>query len=148
MTDENSFQQHLDEHPDDHTARMVFADYLDEQNDPRAAGYRALGKLRRNTISSEDSHWFVRDGLYPTSKIGLPDDWFSLISDRPVGRDGTLHPDYTSLAGRGSTRRQEEDKAAHAFSQLPPERQAELLGQSDPQQTARTARARKRLTRV
>jgi uncharacterized protein (TIGR02996 family) len=38
VTDEQSFHDHLDQHPDDHHARMVFADYLQEQGDPRAEG--------------------------------------------------------------------------------------------------------------
>lgn len=47
MTTEDDFQRMLDENPGDHTTRLVFADWLDERGDPRAAGYRALGDQRR-----------------------------------------------------------------------------------------------------
>src|SRR5262245_54586051 len=50
MTTEDDFQRTLDATPEDWQTRMVFADWLDERGDPRAAGYRALGKLTRRAM--------------------------------------------------------------------------------------------------
>jgi uncharacterized protein (TIGR02996 family) len=46
MTSEEDFQKALDENPEDSQTRLVFADWLDEHDDPRAGGYRALGVWR------------------------------------------------------------------------------------------------------
>lgn len=48
MTTEEDFQRALDADPENGGLRMVFADYLDEQGDPRGPGYRALGLLGLN----------------------------------------------------------------------------------------------------
>jgi uncharacterized protein (TIGR02996 family) len=45
MDDEEAFQAALDANPDDHTTRLVFADWLQERDDPRAAGYREMGRI-------------------------------------------------------------------------------------------------------
>ena len=47
MTTEDDFQAALDTNPGDWQTRLVFADWLQERDDPRAEGYRALGLLRR-----------------------------------------------------------------------------------------------------
>lgn len=46
MTTEDDFQAALDVDPTDWQTRLVFADWLDERDDPRAEGYRAIGTLR------------------------------------------------------------------------------------------------------
>jgi uncharacterized protein (TIGR02996 family) len=43
MTDEHAFQTALDENPANHAMRLVFADWLEERGDWRAAGYRYMG---------------------------------------------------------------------------------------------------------
>jgi uncharacterized protein (TIGR02996 family) len=43
VTTEDDFQKALDKRPDDWQTRLVFADFLEERGDPRAAGYRILG---------------------------------------------------------------------------------------------------------
>ena len=43
VTTEDDFQRALDKNPDDWQTRLVFADWLEERDDPRAEGYRALG---------------------------------------------------------------------------------------------------------
>ena len=149
---EDEFQAHLDQHPDDHTARQVFADWLDEQRDPRAAGYRALGLLGKRPFQIEqlrfhpDDPTGVRSERVPgfayhngrgTATIdhvhrqvgpehALPQDWLDRIS----GADNR----YWGGRERGddgtyylTTRREAEDEAATAFAELSPERQAELL---------------------
>lgn len=46
MGTEDEFQAALDADPSNHFLREVFADWLEEQGDARAAGYRMLGRLR------------------------------------------------------------------------------------------------------
>lgn len=43
MIDEGSFQAALDADPTDSVTRLVFADWLDEEGDPRGPGYRMMG---------------------------------------------------------------------------------------------------------
>jgi uncharacterized protein (TIGR02996 family) len=47
MTTEDDFQRALDADTTDWQTRLVFADWLEEQGDPRADGYRALGVLKK-----------------------------------------------------------------------------------------------------
>jgi uncharacterized protein (TIGR02996 family) len=149
MTTEEDFQNHLDAHPNDHTARMVFADFLDDAGDPRAAGYRALGKLGRVPGTREHLPgqflWcrfnFRTNPGWTQMSMGehLPYDWYShLPPPTNQGVQITQHP----------SRREAEDAAAHAFSKLPPERQSELLGHTTPQQMQRMARARRRMSKI
>lgn len=44
MVTEDAFQAALDAEPDNQALRLVFADWLEERGDPRAAGYRWLGE--------------------------------------------------------------------------------------------------------
>ena len=46
MNCEQDFQKALDANPTDATLRLVFADWLEEHDDPRAEGYRAVGFLQ------------------------------------------------------------------------------------------------------
>ena len=63
MTDETAFQAALDERPADHALRLVFADWLEERGDWRAAGYRWMGENHSYPIRSAmswdwwDSGW-------------------------------------------------------------------------------------------
>jgi uncharacterized protein (TIGR02996 family) len=47
MTDERAFQAGLDQNPANHELRLVFADWLEERGDWRAAGYRFMGERRK-----------------------------------------------------------------------------------------------------
>lgn len=63
MDTEDAIHLHLDAHPDDHTARLALADWLDEAGDPRGSGYRALGLLGK--YPCRDPYWPLdRDGAY------------------------------------------------------------------------------------
>jgi uncharacterized protein (TIGR02996 family) len=134
VSEEDAFQDSLDAEPDNHTLRKVFADWLDEQDDPRGPGYRALGVQRKFAKSNHYSSWFGRESHTQDVTWGeewkrLPDDWFYLIPG--MSRDRTFPDQDESKYWRYSdTRRILEDAAALAFSKLPPERQAELLGQT------------------
>src|SRR5687767_2932613 len=44
MVDETTFQRALDLEPHNWALRLVFADWLEERGDPRAAGYRWMGR--------------------------------------------------------------------------------------------------------
>lgn len=52
MTDEAAFQAALDEQPNNSGIRLVFADWLEEQGDPRATGYRWMGDNQRRPEKS------------------------------------------------------------------------------------------------
>lgn len=139
MTTEDDFQAALDANPDDWQTRLVLADFLQEQGDPRAEGYRALaaGRLHPGTWDGHrgpDGSQEILAAFYcvPPSADGaskqviardeLPRDWFNLIEKLPVDI-------YTRLRSR-LTRRDMEDAAAVAFAALGAERRAQLLAAS------------------
>ena len=129
MTTEDDFQRALDADPADYQTRLVFADWLDERNDPRAAGYRALGVLRRSPHHVPHPRtrlpWLFVDpgirldipGNYSES-TALPDDWYAALP---------RFPNSKRYAEEHKTRRAAEDAAALAFARLPAARRAELL---------------------
>lgn len=128
MTTEDDFQRQLDAHPDDHDLRRVFADWLQERDDPRAEGYRALGVLERRPIGDRLGCWFAVASRFGKDHYGtLPDDWLHQVEGRPVSCHGEPEMSFTAYSCGGSSRRDEEDKAALAFARLPAERRAELL---------------------
>ncbi|QEL19074.1 hypothetical protein [Limnoglobus roseus] len=93
---ERGFHDHLDANPSDSDARLVLADWLEDIDDARAAGYRALGNLKRVPYWDENVgrfHFFHRvngscsgfenraraDGQLPTEgefAATLPMRWF------------------------------------------------------------------------
>jgi len=135
--DEDSFQAHLDEHPDDYYARAVYADWLDEQGEnDRAEGLRAMCACRLNgsngysdydapTVTTEwmtgmETCWF-KDGelcYKPGAHDAVPADWFD-----------ALHNEYrnTGWTNNYADRRTAEDALARAFGSLPEDRRRELL---------------------
>lgn len=131
MTTEDAFQVWLNKHPDDHGARLVFADWLQDNDDERAEGYRALGAWRVRptayfrgnyttdyTKASSWSLWSDENAQWPSCADSIPWDWFSLIPRPPSWK---LH--HTDDETRGAS----EDAAARAFARLPEARRAELL---------------------
>lgn len=121
MITENDFQATLDVNPEDHHTRLVFADWLEEQCDPRADGYRALGAKGHRPANWQGFWGWMNESLFPEYReeqpVGsvLPDDWYAEL---PRGGQFAVEHD---------TRRQAEDAAAIAFAKLPLERRAELL---------------------
>jgi uncharacterized protein (TIGR02996 family) len=120
MTTEDVFQQLLDENPDDWQTRLVLADWLEDREDPRAEGYRAIGVLE---IYGSPT-WF-NGGYYEDPLLNLPCDWFRRLEGGVFAGEadefsGPLWCDFT-------TRREAEDAAVLAFTKLPAERRAELL---------------------
>lgn len=137
MTTEEDFQRALEADPEDYQTRLVFADWLQERDDPRSAGYRAMGRLRISPdlyrryenlrpVSMERAY-FGRwaNSNRPQFNVEvlaclLPDDWFSKLETTDESAEWWVY--Y-------KTRRDAEDGAARAFARLPLERQAELLAQ-------------------
>lgn len=125
----------LDANPNDHATRLIFADWLQERADPRAAGYRALGiNGFRPVIPTWDQFWSLpgwQTADQPLFRMGvevldfgtLPNDWFVAIpklKGQGAGAQWRTRP----------SRREAEDAAALAFVQLPPRRQVQLLNAS------------------
>jgi uncharacterized protein (TIGR02996 family) len=138
-TTEEDFHKILDAAHDDHTTRMVFADWLEEQGDPRAEGYRALGKLQiqphktdwtgMETHPQRNSNIYVygTGGAMIDAQHKLPDDWAALIPYKISENDPDYHGRIAHWRENYLTRKEAEDAAALAFAQLPPERKEELL---------------------
>ncbi len=133
---EGDWQAYLDLHPNHHGMRSRFADWLQDRDDPRAEGYRALGTLERvpshgkpDPEPSERAKWLARGWSFwgagrffrfrNTNLHTLPEDWRALLPDNSGQSWGGTW---------GTTRRELEDAAALAFSRLPAARRAELLG--------------------
>lgn len=103
MTTEEDFQAALDANPDDWQTRGVFADWLQERDDVRAEGYRALGVCRVVPVHTRVDGWYLTGLDYPNR--------------------GWLSQGYDS----SRSRRAAEDAAALAFAKLPELRRYELL---------------------
>ena len=136
MTSEESFQAMLDANPKDHTTRRIFADWLDERDDPRAEGYRALGAHERFAIHNPDNGrgWWADAGAWSDYNNVLPPDWFALLRVvHPTWRDSkSLCPCDSEFETNGPiTRRELEDAAALAFARLPADRKRELLAANE-----------------
>lgn len=147
-TTEDDFQNLLDANPDDHQTRGVFADWLQERGDPRAEGYRALGAMGAipympKAIANYEGGYSREDNDFAKSKAPnaiLPNDWYHEIASTSSPVSNWWTHTVANAAVR-SNRRQVEDAAAHAFSQLPPERRQEIL--NGPHQMARNPKDQK-----
>lgn len=140
MTTEDDFQRMLDANPDDWQTRLIFADWLQERDDPRAAGYRVLGVLRkypfyrnrreeRKAIVESERCPFWENRGYLEERL-LPEDWYELLEIR--GKGNYCAPMWRDCSN--ATRRELEDAAALAFARLPEHRQRQLLA-GQPQDT-------------
>ena len=135
VTTEDDFQRALDAQPDDWQTRLVFADWLDEHGDPRAAGYRALVAIGKRAKACQMATGTDKPGpinyIFGSERIRrprlragnelclIPQDWLKLFS-------GSLY-DVNPLWRHYNTRREAEDAAAVAFSKLSAKRRAALL---------------------
>ena len=122
MTAEHEFDRLLNANPDDWQTRLVFADWLQERDDPRAAAVRALGTLR---LHPRSGGCWLSDG-YSSEQLPsdarpeemLPHDWWVEVCR--LYRGINLWPIF-------GTRRTAEDAAILTWAALSPERRAELL---------------------
>jgi uncharacterized protein (TIGR02996 family) len=132
-TTEDDFHRILDSAPYDHQTRLVLSDFLQERNDPRAEGYRALGQLQKMPAYHKDNnvhHWYhfnksndvipeLFDNIDPDLQRNvLPFDWYMLTKPGKEAHEAHYH----------KSRKEADDAAALAFFQLPEERRKELLG--------------------
>lgn len=139
MWTEDDFQRALDANPDDHNARLVFADWLDERDDPRGPGYRALGILQRVPRHWRgESEWVYGWLKAPHwDRSGRGQHKLDIRGLRKYKPPVHVLPEYWMKKGgeqsgtgyifRRATRREIEDAAALAFSKLTARRRAELL---------------------
>lgn len=98
MTEEDAFQSALDSNPDDATTRLVFADWLDERGDPRASGYRALGRYGRSPCIDWAPPGMLRDRVKHPTTSETCWGWWSYGSN-PAARE-RLRDQLRSGAGR------------------------------------------------
>ena len=127
MNEEEAFQAALDANPEDHTTRLVFADWLQERDDTRAEGYRYLGMNRRCPFLRRTyGDYAVSDGDSFTDEKDhseLPPDLWrvvrKLVGGLRMARGYDWHP-FTD-------RRHADETVALAFAKLPKTRRAELL---------------------
>ncbi len=131
-TEEASFHAALDAQLEDDCTRMVFADWLEERDDPRALGYRLLVAFRLRPFNGH--HELKRWGAYSWSccfagrpySSTLTRTWYNHLTkiERPteVGPPGKI-----LLDARYPTRREAEDDAALAVSLMMPVWQAKLI---------------------
>jgi uncharacterized protein (TIGR02996 family) len=137
VTSEDDFQLARDANPEDWQTRLVFADWLQERGDPRAAGYRALARWQvkpiRIQMAKEDGElegeWQF---IYGTDEnrsdqarerwgqCMLPPVWFTKLTQRSR-HNGLPWWHYYD------TRREAEDTAARAFARLSKSHRAALL---------------------
>jgi uncharacterized protein (TIGR02996 family) len=141
VTTEDDFQAMLDANPDDHATRLIFADWLEERGDPRAEGYRALGRNRfRPVVPVFDQFWSLpgwQTAAQPLLRMNtivvdfgtLPDDWLRAV---PKLTDQEAGPQWRTR----KSRREAEDAAALAFASLPAKRRAKLLAAQPAEGTA------------
>lgn len=127
MNDEDDFQRMLDANPDDHNTRLVFADWLQERDDPRAEGYRWLGESGLRPIDDRVS---VAADWSPLEMSGKHWGWrYEKYRPFPIACLPALLTNSTrEWSYCYGTRREAEDAAALAFSRLSAARRAELLG--------------------
>jgi uncharacterized protein (TIGR02996 family) len=131
LTTEDDFQHVIDANPEDWPTRQVFADWLDDRADPRAAGYRAIAVRQRRPLQGHNKDREAWWWCCPSTGNAvdnfhniIPPDWFALLA--PDVGNRMFWPVFTATGGI-MTRRECEDALARAFSRLPAERQAELL---------------------
>lgn len=117
MITEEEFQAALDANPTDFVTKLVFADWLDEQGDERADGYRAMGLGRLAPM------------YYHYGKFWY---WMETVTGRPYGNVLPWWWHDKLKNAQSKSRRAMDDEAARAFLKILPRRRAELL-----QQTAR-----------
>lgn len=141
MTTEDDFQKTLDKKPNDWQTRLVFADWLQEQGDKRAEGYRLMGLwqliARHNKgsgpygcheagVNNSWEWWTDKETYDPQlTTCRIPQDLLRKIRSKYVystSEKGLTSKDFF-------TRREADDALAVAFGKLSAPRRAELLAQ-------------------
>lgn len=126
MTTEAEFQAMLDANPSDGHTRMVFADWLQERDDPRAEGYRWMGmngvypfQHPKDATLSSRSWQFLHGGL---ENARSAEDAGNRHAVLPVGvsYDGlaTFATNRDHMGYNDPSRRALEDRAANTIAKL------------------------------
>lgn len=134
MTDEDAFQNALDADPGHWGLRLVFSDFLEERNDPRALGMRALGQLRMWPVRLRPvpdnptcDHWMFQ--LLPVLLSRSSDAFRRCTFD---SEDADMKAWFREFCPHvfGShyrSRQAAEDAAAHGFARLDARTQQDIL---------------------
>lgn len=122
MTTEDDFQAALDADPTDFTARLVFADWLDEQGDPRAAGYRMLAYARMapvgpgNKSQHGQQEWcWLETVTGRSNRCNVKSYWYTHLTKRWKDAPPGFHQSWAGWRVYYDTRREAEDDAALAW---------------------------------
>jgi uncharacterized protein (TIGR02996 family) len=125
---ERSFWTRIDQEPTDIHARLVFADWLQDADDPRAEGLRALvangwepGNFRSGVAWGRESNpnaSFWRQEMTDEVPTLLPDDWWKALH-----APSEWYGWWRFYLSRSDAL----NAAAEAFSRLPVERRNQLL---------------------
>jgi uncharacterized protein (TIGR02996 family) len=138
MTTEEDFQKALDKDIRDWQTRLVFADWLQERNDPRAEGMRSLGVLKiypKMASNDINASWFCIS--WKAFQLGenyvwkIPLGWYMEL---PASYIPSLRAPYIpsmTMSMIFPSRRQAEDAAAIAFGLLSEEQKARILAVAD-----------------
>lgn len=134
MTTEEDFRAMIDANPLDFATLLVFADWLQDRDDPRAEAWRALGVQRVAVFDAENGkvpRWPAPErytfGNYrcgPDDQSKLPEDWFRRCAEI-VGPNRLNEADGKAWYGE-PTARESYEVAVAAFLRLPAERRAVL----------------------
>lgn len=122
-SEELAFIAALDAEPENHWLRCVYADWLDDRGDPRAAGYRAMGRLGRSAAVFVKGYghyigwlWLCGGEFGWDNPRCLPEEWCLIIVNGRTIR-------FTNFPSRAAA----EDAAAIAWAKLTPEQQARIF---------------------
>lgn len=134
MTTEDDLQAELDRDITNYTLRTILADLLQDRDDVRAPGYRALGALRKWPRYASRVNRF--DGRVVWS-------WRSFVLSGSLDDDQARHylpgawGEWLLLDGLSvcaqdwGTRRRAEDGAAKGFANVPPAAQRRILAHTE-----------------
>lgn len=129
MTSEEDFRAMVEANPLDFDTLLVFADWLQDRDDPRAEAWRALGVNRIAVWSfplgdGKRHYTFANWSSCDDDRSAIPGDWWVCCKSLLKRRE--LYADSPKQFFSKPTAREAYDVVVAAFLNLPPERRAEL----------------------
>lgn len=125
MNDEEAFQAALDARPNDHTTRLVFADWLQDRGDERAEGYRMMAFARmvpagpkKESQKGQRIWWWLETIAGRSHNCNVKSYWHSHLTTRWVESPEGCHPSWSGERVAYLTRREAEDNAARAWMKV------------------------------
>jgi uncharacterized protein (TIGR02996 family) len=88
MTEERAFLAAILEKPDDDTLKLLYADWLEEQGDPRAEYLRLMMSVRRERVVSPEQRRQQVPARLQELAATLDPNWLAVVSDPEVERCG------------------------------------------------------------